>query len=486
MSSHGPAPDTTSDKPTLSYATPILGKYTVGTLVYTTGGLVAVFFWLLLGDFALSMRERSVNPVFSLLLKDFKASDTYVSLLLQVLPPAISLTLGPIIAFRSDRHRGKWGRRIPYLLIPTPIAAASMIGLAACPQIGTFVHELLGASSPGLNTVVLVLFGIMWTLFEVAAITGTALLGALVNDVVPRNLLGRFFGLFRAVSLTAGMLFNYYLIKWSQTHYFELFLVIGIIFGVGFALMCFMVKEGEYPPPAPISAAGRVNPFAAAASVYLKECFTQPYYLWVFLAMLLAALTFAPFNLFSIFYREQVGMTVERYGELVAMSYLISLILAYPLGWLVDKYHSMRVGLVTLVMYAASVTYGWLLVRDEVTFGIALVLHTVLSGSFFTASASLGQALFPKLKFGQFSSAAGITNSLSSIGLGLALGPILDYSGNNYRLTFLIGLILCGSAVFAMIVVYRYFIRFGGPKGYVAPDNEMAEPTQRGFEVIPK
>lgn len=478
MSGQGPISETPTNKTTLDYQSRLpTGKWVVGTLAYTTGGLVAVFFWLLLGDFALAMRERSVGPVFQLLLKQHQASDTLVAFLMQVLPPAIALTLGPILAFRSDRHRGQWGRRIPYLLIPTPIAAVSMVGLAACPWMGHWLHDALGSHSPGYNTLVLTLFAILWTLFEVAALTALSLFGALINDVVPRQLLGRFYGLFRAVSLSAGMIFNYFLFGWAETHFFEIFVGVGLIFGVGFTLMCLRVKEGDYPPPEPIVPGQGQNPFVAAAGVYMKECFTQPYYLWVFAAMLLAGLTFAPFNGFSVFYAKQVEMSMPNYGKLIAMSYLISLCLAYPLGWLVDRFHALRVSLVTLVLYALSVTYGVLVVNDAVTFGVALVLHTVLSGSFFTASASLGQALFPKLKFGQFASAAGVTGSLASIGLGLSIGPILDWSHHNYRLTFVMGLVLCVAAVIALTVVYRYFLKFGGRKGYVAPDRDAGIAT---------
>ena len=45
--------------------------------------------------------------------------------------------------------------------------------------------------------------------FAVAmALTANAVFGALINDVVPRELIGRFFGIFRAVSLATGVLFN--------------------------------------------------------------------------------------------------------------------------------------------------------------------------------------------------------------------------------------------------------------------------------------
>src|SRR5882724_12206607 len=88
--------------------------WTVGTLAYTTGGLVILFCWLLSGDFAWAMKERSVMWVVQLLIKKFEASDMEAGLLIGTLPQILALVLTPIVSYRSDRHRGRWGRRIPF------------------------------------------------------------------------------------------------------------------------------------------------------------------------------------------------------------------------------------------------------------------------------------------------------------------------------------------------------------------------------------
>ena len=45
-------------------------RWRVGTLVYSTGGLVVLFCWLLWGDFAWSMKDRSIQGVVQLLLRN--------------------------------------------------------------------------------------------------------------------------------------------------------------------------------------------------------------------------------------------------------------------------------------------------------------------------------------------------------------------------------------------------------------------------------
>lgn len=451
----------------IDYATARTKTWTVGTLVYSFSGIVALFTWLLLGDFALAIRDRSVPPVVQTLLHKYEASDSLTSLLMVVIPPAIGMFIVPIISYRSDRFRSRWGRRIPFMLVPTPVAFLAMVGLAYCPSIGEALHRWLGYS---LNASVLASFSVFWTLFEVAVIAAGAVIGGLINDVVPGRLLGRFFGLFRAVSLGAGIIFNRWFFSWAQSHFFEVFMTVGVIFAGGFTLMCFMVREGEYPPPVDDANDLRGRGFLAAAKVYFHECFKLSHYRWIFASGLLAGLTFMPFNSFSIYYSTSVGMDGDTYGRLLAGSYVVSLILAYPLGWMVDRFHPLRVGIVAMAMYVLSTLYGSLFVHDPATFSVALVAHTVLSGTYFTATAALGQALFPKLRFGQFASAGGLVGSLGSIATGLLLGWVLDVSNHNYKLTLVAGLGMSLMSVLLLSVVYRNYLRLGGHGGYVPPE----------------
>ncbi len=46
-----------------------------------------------------------------------------------------------------------------------------------------------------------------------------------------------------------------------------------------------------------------------------------------------------------------VGVTMEDLGEAIALNYLISLVLAYPLGRLADKFHPLRVSIAALIGY---------------------------------------------------------------------------------------------------------------------------------------
>ena len=148
-----------------------------GTLVYTTPALAILFCWLLWGDFAWSMRERAIPNTVQLLFHRFGASDTLVGVLFSSLPAAIGLIVGPVVGYRSDRHRGRWGRRIPFLAIPTPFIVLAMVGMAFAPQVGATLRHAVGGQ---LDHVVLVCLAVFWGVFEISCLTANAVFTALI------------------------------------------------------------------------------------------------------------------------------------------------------------------------------------------------------------------------------------------------------------------------------------------------------------------
>ncbi|QYM79591.1 MFS transporter [Horticoccus luteus] len=469
MSSPSPLPDPASS-PDVSVGPDGRRRWHVGALTYTFGGIVVLFCWLLWGDFAWSLKERSVVPMAQLFLRRFHASDTLNGLLVGTLPFAIAAILQPIVSYRSDRHRGRWGRRIPYLLWTTPIAAAGMIGVGLAPRLASWLDGALGPHSPGLSSLALGLFGAFWLLFEFGQLVTNVIFLALINDVVPAQFLGRFFGLFRALSLSAGILFNYFILKFAESH-FELILV--ILAGIYFAaliLMCVRVHEGDYPPPPPRGPSAGFAGFLTATRSYLRECFSNSYYVWIFVAYNLGFVAFAPVNLYSLFYAKSIDMSLDTFGKLVALTYAFSLVLSYFLGMAADRFHPLRVGIFTSAAYAALALWGGFGIHDTRTFAFAFVAHGVLSGCFFTTTASLGQRLFPRARFAQFYSALLIVQAVGMMFVPIIIGRILDATHHAYQLTFLASGILSLLAVAASLVVYRRFIALGGLRHYQAPE----------------
>ncbi len=444
----------------------------VGTLTYTSAGLAVLFCWLLWGDFAWAMKDRAIPPIVQLLLKKFGASDMVAGLLFGSLPPALGLFLGPIIGYKSDRHRGRWGRRIPFLLISTPIAVLGIVGLALSPALGAHLDKWLGPLSWGPNYCTLIVLGLFWMLFEFGTVTANSVYGALINDVVPQPVLGRFFGLFRALSLIAGIIFFFGMGDQAETEklYVWIFLAMGALYGIGFTIMCLKVKEGEYPPQPPMDSGQRALGFRQTAKTYFQECFGNKYYWWFFGATTVAGLATGPVNLYSIYFATSINMDLSRYWTCLGLTYCVSLVLAYPMGWLADRFHPLRLAIGVLVLYALVTLWGGLFARDPQTFAIALVAHGAVAGIWNTATASLNMRLLPKAEFAQFASAAGMVGSLAWMTLAPISGFLLDHFHHEYRYTFFMGFVLSIMGLMGCLVVHGKFMALGGPNNYVAPE----------------
>ncbi|XHR29733.1 MAG: MFS transporter [Chthoniobacteraceae bacterium] len=443
----------------------------VGTLTYTAGGLFILFFWLLWGDFAWAMRDRSVGPVLGLLLKKYGASDLLMGVLMGSLPGAITMILGPIISCKSDVFRSRWGRRIPFLFIPTPVAFLAMIGFAFSPALGHSIHVMLGVYSPGLHPCVLTLLALFWTTFEVSAIIANAVFGGLVNDVVPKEVCGRFYSIFRLVSLFAGIIFSYWMFGAAEENMTAIFLGVGILYGGGFTMMCLNVKEGQYPPPPPDapSTKGALGKMIGAKT-YFVECFGQSYYLWYIVALQAVWMSFVPINLFNLFFAKSLGMDMNDYGKILALTYGVSLVVSYPLGALADRFHPLRVSLVALGFYAAAVLWGGIYATTPRNFAIAATAHGILSGIWITASASIGQRLLPAAKFGQYSSACSFVGAITGMLIPPVVGVFLDATGHAYRYTYFAAFGLAVLGLAAGVVLHRKFMQLGGTAQYAAPE----------------
>jgi len=449
---------------------PLTGKKTwlVGTLTYTSGGLVILFLLLLLGDFGWMMRERSVVPMSQLLLNKFHPSGLITSLLFGSIPACLTIIIWPVVSVWSDRTRSRWGRRVPFLFWPTPVVTGAMVGLAYSPQIGDWLKELFHGTGQ-VNLWVIGVFAFFWVLFEVFALITNNIFIALVNDTVPRQVINRFFAMFRMVSLGAGVYFNYSLISKADTHFTVLFLSIAAVYFIAFLVMCGFVKEGAYPPPPQIEHSGGIF---SKIRMYVYECGQQPFYRTVFVTMALAGLTFMPVNIFSLFAAKSYGIDTGAYGNSLALTYVIGFVIAFPIGWLTDRFHPMRTGLAALAIYGLLMTAAYWIVRGPETFLVMFVLHGVAAGVYNTTVSGLLPMLFPREQFSQFFSATNILVNILNMIASPLLGQIMDLTDNNYRLTFLLAGLIAFAGCACWLLLNRGFIRQGGVKSYQPPEVE--------------
>lgn len=438
-----------------------------GTLVYTAGGLAVLFLWLMWGDFAYSMKDRATGTVAALMLKKFDVSDFLFGIIMISFPNFTNIFLCPIVSYRSDRHRGRFGRRIPYLLLTTPFIVIGLAGLGFTPLLARLIRQAVGAEHISYNLTALLVFCFFWIILDFGTTLAGAIFNALATDVVPTEFLGRFFAMFRAVSLGCAFLFNYFVMGCAETHALVIFLGLAALYGIGLFSICLKVKEGEYPPPEEETSGPPT--VKGAVRTYFRECFSLPYYRWVIMASVVAGFSVVPFNIYGIFYAKSLNMDMDFYGKVSSLICLVSFVLSFFLGWFSDRFHPIRTGMVSMALQTVILFIGGRIATTESVFAWLFLVQGISIMSYNTLMASYAPRLFPREYFAQFNSAMMLINALASVIGAPLVGKFLDLTGNHYPHLFTIGGVigLCGLGCFVM--VYRGYQRYGGDSGYIAP-----------------
>ena len=274
-------------------------KYTCGTLSYTKRALFVMFAWLLWGDFVFGMMQTvACGSILPLELDSLGASSMLMMIILSTIPRIFNFTVCPWVSYRSDRHRGRFGRRYPYIMITMPMLAGCLVLLGWSNDLTPILQHAIpwvGSFPPATITIAIMAVGILgFNFFDMFV---GSVFWYLFNDVVPPQFLGRFMGLFRVVGGVAGMLFNGFIFGVSHTHFREIFTGIAILYVVGFTLMFLFVKEGKYEPPPPPVVEGKTWSDLWEFFLGIWRKFVQNWYQYTLTKQVLAVFVLVPLGL---------------------------------------------------------------------------------------------------------------------------------------------------------------------------------------------
>lgn len=454
--------------------------YRAGTLTYTKAGLFALFGWILWGDFCLMLMESAAPAVLQVNLKEMGAANWLIGLVLVTIPGVLNMTVCPASSFWSDRFRSRWGRRMPFLFVATIPLTLFLVLIGFSRQIGAGLHGLMqsaGFSQTGITLTVVALLVFGFQLFNMVI---TSVYYYLFNDVVPVAFLGRFLALFRMVGVLAGAAFNWFMLKYAVSHMTEVYLVAAGLYCSAFLLMCWRVKEGEYPPP-PAHVDGGEG-LISAIKTFFRESYSHKFY-WIFyLANTSWALVFAV-GAFSILQAESIGIDLEFYGKVVAVSGVVTAALMYPAGALADRIHPLKVLIASSVaVLAVQVLWLVFLFHDFSTpaaRGLFIAISAVgmpATAVYMASELPTYMRLLPKERYGQFGSANALVRSFGAMVGGMLLGTLLDRLAplfanpdHVYRLVPVWAIIFCLAALFFLLRLFARWKAHGGRDGYVPP-----------------
>ena len=448
--------------------------YRVGTLTYTRRGLLQVMFWMLWGDFFFQLFE-SVTPVMvPLQLRWEGASDTLIGFVSSQ-SAILAFCIYPIIGMQSDRHRSRLGRRRPFLLWFTAPVVLSLILMGAAKPAGAWLHQglsLLGGSgftAAGCAIAWIALCYILWVVFN-------AYIGQtyqyLFADVIPQQVMGKFFGFYRAVGALGNIAFNRWALGWAEAYTLHVYILIGLLYAGAFYMIVWKVKEGVYPPPPPRKSGGGL----AAAKKYFRECFTHPFYVNYYLISFFFWSSLVPLSFLVFFatsagqpgYAATLGLNLREFGQVKGWTFLIQIPTFFIVGPLADRFHPIRVSIVG--MFLTSVTYFscfWLIHGSN----SLLVFWSLNQGAiaiYLGAGAALTPRMLPLDRYGQFFSANQTFGYISLIAMpplcGLLLGIIRDY-----RYIFIFCGVCTSLACVALVTLFLQWRKLGGAQRFKPP-----------------
>ena len=277
--------------------------------------------------------------------------------------------------------------------------------------------------------------------------------------------------LFRVAGTTAGFVFNLLVLPHADTHLPWIFTIVALVYLASFLLMCFNVREGKYPPPEPV---GNKSPFGFI-SVYVRECFSIPFFLVYFLVMALNNASMVCRSMFNLlFATKELNISLEQYGFIIAVGSGITIPLFYFVGLLVDRIHPIRVYMIGSVLIMCMNIFGFFWVHSYPTFSVIAIALAFVYMLQIASTLPLNMRLVPRDKYGQFSSAMAMVSAITLVLANAGGGWFIDKLG--YQYIYVWDFMFTGIGLVLLLWVYAKWKALGGDKNYVPPERLPMQP----------
>ena len=411
--------------------------YSVGTLVYNKRQLVILFVWLMWNDFGITLIE-AIGSLNGVMMRDHGATFTQMAMLGSI-GGFITPWINPWVSTWSDRHRSKYGRRRPFLLIATPIFAFLMMAIPFMPDFFHYLEQFpvmarlfvhLPMNGPAFFIGVC---GLAAGMFNAVVL---AIFSYLYWDVVPESILGRFNSMKANVALIAGLVWSFFIYGLAEHHMKEVYVGTGIFSLTIYLLSVWKIKEGEYPEPDVHTKGGAFAPIRA----YFVECFSESFYLWIFVASLFYQLGNAggwyQFNYLHYDLKLDLATLgwVDGWAKLATTGF--GLVLGFSIGAMTDRLKPVRLMAPSYFLLALIVFATYFFVHDKWTYLVAMTVRGLLNFVMGVIIGAFTVEVFPREKIGQFCSAQAVFYQFINNLANPFVGMLFDWLKNN-RLGFL-------------------------------------------------
>ena len=424
---------------------------------------------------------------------------------LHISPAVLAITIiGVLVAaataliWRNRRRTGRSGPSAAYVVFGVPFIALLLLSLSYSPAIAAYLqrHNL-----PGTQHITPLAFALFFVGLLVAGFQFFHMFVASVNyylmaDVVPTAFLGRYQGMGRILAIVVGMGWDLLIFPQAERHMTALYVGAGALYFLGLTVMCLRVKEGKYPP---VTDVGHRTTLVEKFSMYFRECFTHPFFILLFLANMSTTVSNASNFMRIFFLRDHLHLNYTTIGRINAFLALIPLVLAYPVGAFIDKAHALRVMILGILLFIPVSFFGFWVMHPGITsqqgthnYIIYMLLLQIPDMLRDAALIPLFMCLFPRDRYGQFSSANAMLRSMAQFVFPVIAGAFMDVmirGGthlDNYRYIFFWNGTFQIVSLGMYVWLFMYWKKLGGDKGYTPPDTtkkEVPEPFAEAEKV---
>ncbi len=396
--------------PNPTHSLPSETIYSVGTLRYNQRQLIVLFVWLMWNDFGITLIE-AIGSLNGVMMRDHGATFTQMALLGSI-GGFITPWINPWVSTWSDRHRGPYGRRRPFLLIATPIYAALMMCIPFMPDFFHFLERYpvmvrIFAHIPMNGPAFFIgVCGLAAGMFNAVVL---AIFSYLYWDVVPESILGRFNSMKANVALIAGLIWSFFIYGLAEHHMKEVYVGTGVFSLVIYLLSVWRIKEGEYPPPDEHKKGGT---FFAPIRAYFVECFSESFYLWIFAASLFYQLGnnggWYVFNYLHYDLKLDLATLgwVDGFAKMATTGF--GLLLGFYIGAMTDRLKPVRLMAPSYFILALVVLISYFIVHDKWTYLVTFCARNLVQFVMGVIIGAFTVEVFPREKIGQFCSAQAV------------------------------------------------------------------------------
>jgi maltose/moltooligosaccharide transporter len=376
------------------------------------------------------------------------------------------------------------GARIPFMLYTTAPLAICLTLMGVSPGIATWMRSisphLFGTISAASLTIALISFFLVgYKFFDTFP---QSVYYYLYTDVIPPQLMGTFVCLFRMCSTLGVFVFNKFFLRYCDDYPGVICAGAGALYFASFMMLCFQVKEGQYPAPEPTPSGSLGRRTLRSVSRFFRECYTIPFYWKYYLFTLCFMIGFVPFRKFMIFYgQKDMHMSLASYGNMTAVRDIVQVGVFLMLGPLVDRVHPLRAGLAGLVLVFVSALLSFLFIGSAASFGVWTVILFSAVAVYQGATGALGPRILPRSHYGQFCAASALVFHFGQMLLAPVLGRLTDVYGNVAIYPWFFG--FAGAGILLLSMVYRDWKKLGGDAHYIPP-LRTDSPEERAFEVV--